>query len=207
MQKSKKIGISGGTFDPIHYGHLITAERVKEKFNLDKILFIPAGTPPHKSINQVTEAEHRYNMVHSAVNDNPAFEVSRIEVDRKGYTYTVDTLSQLQESYGAGTEFYFIIGADVVSDLLNWKAPERVFSLCNFIAVFRPGYERKQFSEQISFLKKSYSARIHTIDVPLIEISSTEVRNRVKNSLSIRYLVPHEVEQYIINNKLYHGDL
>ncbi|MDF2524348.1 MAG: nicotinic acid mononucleotide adenylyltransferase [Clostridiales bacterium] len=207
MQKSKRVGISGGTFDPIHYGHLITAEHIREKFELDKILFIPAGTPPHKDINQVTESEHRYNMVCSAVNGNPAFEVSRVEVDRKGYTYTVDTLSQLQQSYGRETEFNFIIGADVVSELLTWKDPERVFGLCNFIAVFRPGYEMKQFLEQIEYLKKSYSARIKTINVPLIDISSTEIRSRVKSGLSIRYLVPHEVEQYIYKNKLYHGGL
>ena len=207
MQKSKKIGIFGGTFDPIHYGHLITAEHVREKFDLNKVLFIPVGTPPHKNARQVTAAEHRYNMVYCAVKDNPVFEVSRIEVDRIGYTYTADTLSQLEQSYGPDVEFYFIIGADVVSELLTWKDTEKVFRLCNFIAVFRPGYEREQFLEQIGFLKKTFSARIHTMDVPLIEISSTEVRSRKRNNLSIRYLIPQAVEQYIYNNKLYHGDL
>lgn len=207
MQEYRKIGISGGTFDPIHHGHLITAEYIREKFKLEKVLFVPSGTPPHKAGRNVADAEHRYRMVYEAIEGNPGFEASRIEVERAGYTYTVDTLRQLKHIYGEKTTLYFIIGADVVNDLLLWREPKTVFGLCEFIAVLRPGYDRDMFLAQVNELKNNYGAVIHEENVPLIDISSTAIRDRIGNRMSVKYLVPAIVEEYIKNNKLYTGDL
>ena len=141
LNKGIKIGICGGTFDPVHLGHLAVAELVRCEFGLDKILFIPSGKPPHKDIDSVTDPIHRLKMVQCAVSTNPGFEAVSIEVERLGYTYTVDTLNQLHELYPEGTEFYYIIGADVVMDLLKWKNAEEVFKLTRFIALMRPGFQ------------------------------------------------------------------
>lgn len=206
MSGYKRIGISGGTFDPIHYGHLITAEQVREKFSLDKVLFIPSGNPPHKDSQVVTGANHRFNMVCSAIEGNPYFEVSRVEIDRPGKTYTVDTLEQLKNLMGSQSTLFFIIGADVVADLLTWKEPRKVFGLCEFIAVFRPGYHKEDFYKQIDFLKLEYGAKINITEVPMIEISSTQIRERVKNGLSIRYMTHYGVERYINEHRLYLND-
>lgn len=199
----KKVGISGGTFDPVHHGHLIIAQEVREKLELDKVLFIPVGLPPHKKDHRVTEAEHRYNMVFEAVRSNPFFEASRIEIDREGYTYTIDTLLHLKRIYGDDTKLFFIIGADVVPELVTWKRFEEVFRLCEFVAVNRPGPQKENFFESIRYLKERYSAIIHIIKLPLIEISSTDIRNRVKDGRPIKYLVPECVEKYIYENSLY----
>ncbi|WP_010248330.1 nicotinate-nucleotide adenylyltransferase [Acetivibrio cellulolyticus] len=200
---AKKIGISGGTFNPIHYGHLIVAEMVRDRFGLEKVLFIPSGMPPHKNLSNVASAEHRFNMVQQAVKDNPYFVESRIEVERGGYTYTIDTLKNLSEIYGKSARLYYIIGADVLNDLLTWRNYQDVFNICEFIAVLRPGNDSEGFNKQMEYLRDTFSARIHFIDTPLIEISSTEIRNRIKGGRSIKYLVPDTVEAYIKENKLY----
>lgn len=199
----KKIGISGGTFNPIHLGHLIIAEMVRDKYGLDKVLFIPSGMPPHKNLNNVIEAEHRFNMVQQAVASNPYFIESRMEVDREGYTYTIDTLKNLRESYGKSATLYYIIGADVLNDLLTWRNYQEVFGICEFIAVLRPGSCLEGFNKQMEYLRDTFSAKIHFIDTPLIEISSTDIRNRIKEGKSIKYLVPESVEDYIKENGLY----
>lgn len=199
----KRIGISGGTFNPIHIGHLIIAEMVRDRFGLDKVLFIPSGMPPHKNLGSVLCAEKRFYMVRRAVANNPHFIESRIEIDRGGYTYTVDTLKKLREIYGNDTSLYYIIGADVLNDLLTWKSFEEVFKICEFIAVLRPGNDVQAFNKQMEYLKNAYSARIHFIETPLIEISSTEIRERIKEGRSIKYLVPESVEEYIESNGLY----
>jgi len=202
-KRYKKIGISGGTFDPVHHGHLIAAQEIRERLELDKVLFIPVGLPPHKKNQRVTEPEHRYNMVLEAIRSNPFFEASRIEIDRGGYTYTIDTLLNLKVIYGDDTRLFFIIGADVVPELVTWKRFEEVFKLCEFVAVNRPGSQREGFFESVRYLKERYSAIIHTIMLPSIEISSTDIRNRVKNGRTIKYLVPESVEKYIYENGLY----
>jgi len=201
--KLRKIGISGGTFDPIHYGHLIVAEQIRESLGLDKVIFIPSGAPPHKDNSKVTAAEHRFNMVCEAVKTNPYFEVSRIELEREGYSYTVDTMEQLNALYGEETRLFFITGADVIPELLTWKEYEKLFGLCEFIAVLRPGYKKDDFIKEIEYLKATYSAKIHTVHAPLIGISSTIIRDRVRNHKSIKYLVPEGVEDYIVKNGLY----
>lgn len=202
-EKIKKAGILGGTFDPVHCGHLIIAQEALEKFNLDKVIFIPSGMPPHKNISEVTAPEHRLNMVRLATEGNPYFEVSCIELDRKGYTYTVDTLISLMNIYGGSVELYFIIGADVLQDLLTWRDPDRVFGMCQFIAIPRPGCLNSTFAEETEYLVKTHKAVIHSIETPPIEISSTCIRQRVRMGKSIKNLVPEAVLGYIIENRLY----
>lgn len=201
--KRKKIGISGGTFDPVHFGHLLVAEVLRDRFGLDKILFIPTGLPPHKDLLNVTSAEHRYKMLKEAISTNTCFEASRIEIDRKGLTYTFDTLSELKNLYSHDTDLYFIIGADVVNDILMWKNFEKVFSICEFIAVLRPEHNKNEFDNAVGFLRSKYMAKIHVGDIPLIGISSTMVREAVRSNRSIKYMVPECVEDYIRRNNLY----
>lgn len=205
MSEAEKIGISGGTFDPIHFGHLIIAEEIRETMGLNKVVFIPSGNPPHKAGSRITEGGQRLRMVKSAISSNPFFEASDIEVKREGPTYTVDTLAELKAIYGAGTRLFFITGADVVHDLLSWKDYERVFALCEFVAVLRPGYGKSSFLESVKHLNKNLKAVIHTVEAPLIGISSTIIRERVGAGKSVKYLVPEDVEDYIRRNGLYMG--
>ena len=202
-QGYNKIGILGGTFNPVHCGHLIIAEAVREGYSLDTVLFIPSGQPPHKPDGEVIDGEHRYEMVRRAVASNRFFEASRSEIDWKGYTYTVNTLMALGEKYGADTRLYFIIGADVIPELTTWREFEKVFGLCEFIAVLRPGNERTAFEEGIRRLAEKYAARIHSIEAPLVDISSTSIRERCAGGKSIKYLVPEGVEEYIHSEGLY----
>lgn len=201
----KKIGLLGGTFNPIHYGHLIIAEQIRELCGFDKILFIPSGMPPHKDVTQVTGAQHRLTMVKLAVESNPNFLVSTMEADRKGYTYTIDTLRELRSNYNIETRFYFIIGADNVPELVTWKDFKTVFGMCEFIATYRPGYDTKSTSLLIDQLEKDYLAKITLVPMLLIDISSTDIRKRVVEGRSIKYLVPEKVEEYIYKNNLYRG--
>ncbi|ACL75717.1 nicotinate (nicotinamide) nucleotide adenylyltransferase [Ruminiclostridium cellulolyticum H10] len=203
MNKGMKIGICGGTFDPIHLGHLAVAEMVRSEMGLDKILFIPSGKPPHKDLDSVTDPIHRLKMVQCAVSTNPNFEAVSIEIERRGYTYTVDTLKQLYGLYPGRTEFYYIIGADVVMDLLKWKRAEEVFTLTKFIALMRPGFRNEEFESNINHLKSRYDADITSFQAPLIEISSTFIRDRIKNGKSVKYFITESVEKYIKENKLY----
>lgn len=199
----KRLGIFGGTFNPIHHGHLIIAETVREALCLDRVLFVPVGVPPHKTGADIADAEHRFRMVECAVSSNPCFEASRLEIERKGFTYTIDTLTALQRVYGCEAALFFIIGADVVPELTTWKEHKIVFGLCEFAAVFRPGMEKMAFLQQIEQLEKTQGVRIHPVDAPTIDISSTDIRERRKAGKSIRYLVPSCVEDYMIKYELY----
>ncbi|QNU68883.1 nicotinate-nucleotide adenylyltransferase [Ruminiclostridium herbifermentans] len=203
MDKNLKIGICGGTFDPIHLGHLAIAEMVRCQLNLDKVLFIPTGRPPHKDINAVTDPIHRLNMVKCAIEGNEYFEAVDIEIKRDGYTYTVDTLKELHQIYPKGTTFYYIIGADVVKDLLTWKSPEEVFTLTKFAAVMRAGYLDNDFLDRIELMRNRFDADILSVEAPLIEISSTLIRERVNKNQSVKYLVNDCVDAYIKENNLY----
>lgn len=199
----RKIGIMGGTFNPIHNGHLIVAEDVREQRGLDKVLFIPSGQPPHKPDSEVIGAEHRYEMVRLAVESNCCFEASRIEVDRNGVTYTINTLQELKQFYGEGTVFYFIIGADIVEELITWREYKRVFEMCEFIAVLRPGHDNSTFESAIKKVRKDEGVRIQHVQSRLIDISSTDIRERQQRRESIKYLVPDRVEEYIEAHGLY----
>lgn len=199
----KRIGISGGTFDPIHYGHLILAEEVREIMKLEKVIFIPSGNPPHKTRIKVTSALHRLKMVELATASNPNFEVSSIELEREGYSYTIDTLTQLKQIYGPDTTLYFMTGADVIPELVTWRNFGNIFPLCEFVAALRPGFNRESLLKEIEYYKENYNAIIHVVDAPLIGISSTLIRERVREGKSIKYHVPESVEEYIKQNRLY----
>lgn len=201
---TKRIAIMGGTFDPIHYGHLVTAEAVRSEFGIDKVLFIPTGKPPHKKRHSVSENESRYLMTVLATMDNPHFEVSRIETDREGMTYTVDTIKELKKVYK--DQIYFITGADAIQNIMTWKNVEELLKLCEFIAVTRPGFKKEELMELVDGMKKKYGSKISILEVPALAISSSNIRYKVTNGDTIKYLLPPQVEQYINKTRLYADD-
>lgn len=193
----------GGTFDPIHFGHLVTAEEALVQFNLDRVIFMPTGRPARKPDVEVTPAEHRYLMTVIATAANPDFEVSRMEIDRPGLTYTVDTLNALRDKHGPHAELFFITGADAVWDIVTWKDAERFSGLATFIAATRPGYDldeaRRTHAAELSRID------IQFIEVPALAISSTDIRRRVAGRCPIRYLMPEAVASYVHKYGLYRG--
>lgn len=201
-EKKHRVGILGGTFDPIHVGHLVTAEAVRNEYKLDKVIFIPAAIPPHKQEQSVTPALHRYIMTVLATYSNPYFEVSPIEMNRPGPSYTIDTIYELIEKYGEDTEFYFITGADAIAEIPTWDRIEELLGICQFIAATRQGClpNVDNIKEYFGELGKK---RIHRLNTPELEISSTDIRARIKNGISIKYIVPLPVEQYIYKEGLY----
>ena len=201
----KKLAIMGGTFDPIHIGHLTTAEEVRNEFGIDQVVFIPTGHPPHKDARQVTHSEHRYLMTVLATVENPHFNVSRIEIDRPGTTYTIDTIEKIKELYGANIRIYFITGADAVHEILTWERVDELMKICEFVAVTRPGYKRRQLKEKVEELKEFFECKVHYLEVPALAISSSDIRERVEKDKPIQYLVTQAVEKYIQKFKLYSG--
>lgn len=199
----KKIGIMGGTFDPIHYGHLMIAEQIRCEYELEKVIFIPAGVPPHKKKLGVTESEQRYSMTLLATVTNPHFEVSKIEIESEEISYTVNTIEKLKNMYKEGVELYFITGADAICELDTWKDVKKLSKLCTFIAATRPGFKQSKLDAKVSTLEKEYNAVIKKINLPALAISSTDIRNRIKTGQSIKYLLPEPVEHYIYKNNLY----
>jgi nicotinate-nucleotide adenylyltransferase len=198
-----RLGIMGGTFDPIHFGHLVTAEEALVQFNLDRVLFMPTGNPAFKSGERVTSGEHRYLMTVIATASNADFDVSRMEVDRPGLTYTVDTLVALRDRHGPSTELFFITGADAVWDIVSWKDAEIVADLVTFIAATRPGYDLDEARR--SHESAATRFRIEYVEVPALAISSTELRRRVAQKRPITYLAPESVVAYIEKHELYRG--
>ena len=197
-----KIGIMGGTFDPIHLGHLATAEAVRELFKLDEILFIPAARPPHKLGKLVTDERHRLAMTTLATQSNKFFRVSDMELRRKGLSYTLDTMNELHRIFGRSTELFFIIGADSLADLFKWHAARELVEKCHFIATTRQGVE-VNFSAVEDFFGALTREHIHRVTTPGLEISSTDIRDKVRRGRSIKYLVPEVVEEYILREELY----
>lgn len=206
ISNCKKIAVMGGTFDPIHYGHLVTAEAVREKFNIERVIFIPTGKPPHKKKQHVAHNEHRYLMTVLATVNNPYFDVSRIEIDRPGTTYTIDTIKEIRKICDKDTQIYFITGADAIAEILTWKNPEELLSLCQFVAVTRPGYNKENLIKKITDIGNKFEAKLNFTEVPALAISSTDIRNRVKNKNTIKYLLPEEVEKYILKFGIYKGE-
>ena len=198
-----KLGIMGGTFDPIHFGHLVAAEEARIRFGLDQVIFVPAGQPSHKKPYPVTDHEHRYVMTVLATCSNLHFTVSRIELERAGPTYTIDTLRQFRHEHGAGVQFYFITGADAILDILTWRDSSELVGLCEFIAATRPGYDLSGLERALS---PELRGHVHPLTIPGIEISSTEIRQRTSGGLPIKYLTPPEVEAYIRKYHLYRHD-
>ncbi|MCL2826402.1 MAG: nicotinate-nucleotide adenylyltransferase [Eggerthellaceae bacterium] len=200
-QRTYRLGLMGGTFDPIHIGHLACAEQVRENFALDAVIFIPAGVPVYKKKTEVTPAAQRLEMCRLACEGNPAFDVSSIEVDRVGDTYTVDTLREFRAHYPKNIELSFITGADAVFSIMNWRESETVASLARFIAVTRPGYVISE--EQKLALKRHTSFKIDYTEVTALAISSSDLRKRVAQGKSVRYLTMQCVNDYIAAHGLY----
>lgn len=192
----------GGTFNPIHYGHLILCEYIREDLNLDKIIFIPTGNPPHKKSSSLPSGAVRKEMTLIGTKSNPYFQVSSIETDRKGISYTIDTLREIKEIYPQD-EIYFIIGADSLFDLQKWKDYKEIIKTASIIVVNRPGFDNSLIEDKIKEYIELYGGNIVSIDSPLINISSTDIRNRVKSGKSIKYLLPEEIEDYIQSKDLY----
>ena len=188
----------GGTFDPIHHGHLVAAEEARWQFRLDQVLFIPTGRPWQKPVG-VSPAEDRYLMTVIATAPNPAFAVSRMEVDNPGPTYTVDTLRRLRAELPQDTRLLFIGGADVVQQLLTWKEPEQVLALTELIAATRPEFDLDGLVQQIP----GAAGRVHRMEIPALAISGRDVRARVARGAPISYLVPEDVARYIEKRGLY----
>lgn len=197
-----KIGIMGGTFDPIHLGHLATAEAVREIFKLDEILFIPAARPPHKRDRTITDEQHRLTMTILATRSNKFFRVSDMEIKRTGPSYTLDTMNELHATFGRTTELFFIIGADSLADLQKWHEARELVAKCHFIATTRQGVD-VDFSAVEKFFGATAIEHIHRVTTPGFEISSTDIREKVRLNRSIKYLVPEVVEEYIAREKLY----
>jgi nicotinate-nucleotide adenylyltransferase len=192
---ARRVGVMGGTFDPIHHGHLVAASEVADSFALDEVIFVPTGQPWQKSERAVSPAEDRYLMTVIATASNPRFSVSRVDIDRKSPTYTVDTLRDLRTQLGEKTDLFFITGADALSRILSWKDAEQVFELAHFIGVTRPGFRLSDSGLPAD--------SVSLVQVPAMAISSTDCRNRVASGQPIWYLVPDGVVQYITKHNLY----
>lgn len=193
----RRLGVMGGTFDPIHQGHLVTAEEALWQFELDEVVFVPTGQPWMKEHEEVSPAEDRYLMTVIATSSNPRFRVSRIEIEREGPTYTVETLRTLREEYGPETELFFITGGDAILEIVHWKDAETALELAHFIAATRPGYDLTRLHEE------GRHPRISVMNIPALAISSTDIRERVRKGRPIRYLVPEGVQMHIEKAGLY----
>ncbi len=194
-QDTLRLGIMGGTFDPIHHGHLVAASEAATRFSLDEVVFVPTGQPWQKPDVDVSPAEHRYLMTVIATASNPRFTVSRVDLERPGPTYTIDTLRDLRAQRGAGADLFFITGADALAQILTWKDSDELFQLAHFIGVTRPGHDLSGDGLPAD--------RVSLLEVPAMAISSTAVRTRVRDAEPIWYLVPDGVVQYIGKYSLY----
>ena len=197
-----KVGIMGGTFDPIHIAHLIIAEEARTRLALDRVIFIPAGEPWMKPGHNVSAAGQRVEMVKLAVSSNPAFSLSLSEVERPGPTYTVDTLEQLLGELGYDTQLFLLLGWDSVAELPAWKAPYRVSKMATVVAFPRPGFTKPEIAA-LEKVMPGIAERMVSLDEPYLEISSTGIRKRIADGGSVRYLVPDAVGQYISEYRLY----
>ena len=198
--RRRRLGVMGGTFDPIHHGHLVAASEVQSWFDLDEVVFVPTGQPYHKEGRTVSSAEHRYLMTVVATASNPRFTVSRADIDRGGPTYTVDTLADLAALH-PDADLYFITGADALTDILTWRSAEALFELASFVGCTRPGYEMDHSS-----LEGMPGDRVTIVEIPALAISSTDCRARTARGEPVWYLVPDGVVQYINKHGLYRGE-
>ncbi|KXA31862.1 nicotinate-nucleotide adenylyltransferase [Peptoniphilus harei] len=201
----KKYGIFGGSFNPIHYGHLMICEYIKEEMGLDKVIFIPTGNPPHKDLE--VSAEDRYEMVRLAISPNPDFEISDIETTRDKMSYTVDTIRELKKIYKE-EKLYFLIGLDSLFQLKTWMKIGDLSQEIEFVVALRPGYlDKEEINKEIDFLRENFGTKINLIKTPLYEISSTDLRDRIREGKSLRYLIPKKVLDYIEESGFYKVDL
>ncbi len=201
--RTVRMGIMGGTFDPIHQGHLVCAEQAREQFSLDGVIFMPSGRPAFKRSSAVTDPEERLAMVRLAIAGNEAFDVSRMEIDREGVTYTVDTLQTLHDHYPDNVRLYFITGTDAIWNIIAWRDIPRLAKLASFVAATRPGYDKD--AALAVHATSEASLDLHFFEVPALSISSTDLRARARAGRSVRYLVPEAVHAHIAMRHLYCG--
>ncbi|NLZ56929.1 MAG: nicotinate-nucleotide adenylyltransferase [Corynebacterium sp.] len=197
VRSRQKIGIMGGTFDPIHHGHLVAGSEVADRFNLDMVIFVPTGQPWQKADKVVSPAEDRYLMTVIATASNPRFHVSRVDIERGGDTYTVDTLADIREEYPEA-DLFFITGADALAQIVTWRDWEKMFDLAHFVGVTRPGYELDD-----DIIPEVHKDRVSLVDIPAMAISSTDCRERAREGHPVWYLVPDGVVQYIAKRQMY----
>lgn len=205
----KSVALFGGTFNPIHFGHLAIAEEIRTRLNLDQVIFVPTNLPPHKDPEDLVDAKRRCLMATLATVGNPCFEVSTFEADRPGKSYSIETVRHYRKILGDDVQIYFIVGADMLMEISTWKSIEDLLRLCRFVAVPRPGYDVQKIFNHYYLASGNLSAATGLLenvlieDVALLDISATAIRRRVKEWKSIKYLVPEPVEQFIHNQKLY----
>ncbi len=205
LSKKRRVGLMGGTFDPIHYGHLVIAEEVRATLDLTEMVFVPAGQPPHKPGRAITAAEHRLAMLELAIASNPHFTISLVDLERAGPSYTAETLQLLNEQWGADTAIYFVIGWDSLEYLLTWHDPAGILEqLTYLVAVHRPGHtEVPGYLEALEARLPGIKQRLLTVPAPQLDISATDLRQRVAEERPIKYQTPEAVEQYIVQHSLY----
>jgi len=197
----RRVGIMGGTFDPIHHGHLVVAEEARDRFQLDRVVFVPNGEPPHKKPYDVSDGGHRFNMCVLATGGNPYFAVSREEIERPGVSYTVDTLRAFRARLGPVVEMFFITGADAVLEIMTWHQPDVILGECQIVAAHRPGFDLSLLGQALG---PDRMARVQALAIPAMDVSSTDLRHRVAEGRSIGYLTPDSVVDYISKMGLYH---
>ncbi|MCH7622139.1 MAG: nicotinate-nucleotide adenylyltransferase, partial [Chloroflexi bacterium] len=192
-----RVGILGGTFDPVHVGHLIIAEEALSRLALDQVLFIPAGQPWLKADQVLSAAEHRLKMVELAIASNPRLGVSRIEIDRAGPTYTVDTLEQLKRDLGEDVQLFFILGLDALEQFHRWEQPERIIELCELAIASRPGFQNSRILDEQLGRYPKLGSKVNFLAAPVMDISGSSIRLRASEGRSIKYRVPEAVERYV----------
>ncbi len=203
IENVKRIGIMGGTFNPIHNGHLMIAENAREQYSLDQVMFIPTGHSPLRHKQQITDAVHRCEMVSLAIADNSWFALNEIEIQSSEISYTFRTLEKLKQNY-RNIELFFILGADSLFDFESWKNPDLILENSKILAAYRKHQRQEEFFQYIENLNKKYPQKFYPLDTPSLEVSSQEIRRRIQEKRTIRYLVPREVEAYIRKHKLYY---
>lgn len=199
----KRYGIMGGTFNPIHLAHIYIAYEAKEALELDKVIFLPSGNPPHKKGNKIIDAKYRFDMVKYAIQDYEGFTIDDYEIKNSGYSYTCDTLMYYKNE---DIEIYFISGADSLMDIEKWKNPDVVLSNCVFVTFNRGQYKKEELILQKEYLEKKYKAKIVLLDIVNMDISSTMIRKRIKDSKRVDFFLPEKVLNYIQDNNLYEVD-
>jgi nicotinate-nucleotide adenylyltransferase len=213
-----RIGIFGGTFNPIHLGHLIASEEIRQQFDLQRIIFIPSAKPPHKPSPELIDVRHRTEMTRLAIQGNAYFDISTIEQKRSGLSYSVETVEALRIEWGNDADFFFILGIDAFSDIENWHEPQRLLGLCNFIVISRPGFSFEGIHHILSetfYIKVSKNNQkiplpnehhLYLTEVTPVGISSTQIRAFIRQGRSLKYLLPEPVKSYILSNGLYKED-
>ena len=206
MTNNKGVLLFGGTFDPIHNGHLTISRAVAHRLELEKVIIIPSAQPPHKNISQVSPAPDRLHMIELAIAGNPLFEVSDCELQRSGPSYTLDTVRHFRRIHGPGVHLHWLIGADSIEELNSWYQIEALVEECTIVTAARPDYPTSNLSSTLTRLNPEQVKRIakYLLDTPLVNISATDIRKRSRQGLSINELVPHAVQQYISQKNLYH---